>query len=298
MAGAVEMARKAWPDLSAHLAATMIEELPEWGLDPFKDMNRWGSWIRLRSYGRVLPIHESVLTSTLEMDSADLAAQLLAAELSRKRPVMPEQAGVFRQLLRQFTVRRLGTTQKVTAALSAGDPSTTPILEMPDWELGWCERLPAVLGEVERRVGQHALQEGFAEFLNAKGERRGTVKELLDRIGRISGVSLERIYSDYFTGRALPVLTLDDVHFRKTATEWDVTGSVKNLASGEAICPVVLRTDLGSESVDVTVDGGKSTPFRISTSARPASLMLDPDGVCYRFQRVGIVQLVPFKGES
>jgi hypothetical protein len=117
---------------------------------------------------------------------------------------------------------------------------------------------------------------------------------LLDGIGRRGGVNLDRMYTDYFTGDALPRLTLRDVAFSRVAKGWAVHGSLENRGTGESFAPVVLRTAAGSIRQTVRVDSHGATPFVFETDYEPRTLQLDPEKVSYRFGIIGTIDSVDY----
>ena len=137
---------------------------------------------------------------------------------------------------------------------------------------------------------------GIDDFVHAAGPP-GTARELVDDIGRRAGIDLSHTYADYFAGSALPELTLTGVVFKRDGARWEVTGAVKNNATGEAFVPVALRTSQESLWQTVRVDGGGTARFAFSAPGEPRSLQLDPDQVCYRRAVVGLVDNVEFKGQ-
>ena len=128
-------------------------------------------------------------------------------------------------------------------------------------------RMGPVLADLQYRVGTERLLRGVEDFVRG-GPEPGTARELLAAIERRSGVSLQRMYDDYFVGKAIPVLTLDEVSFRADGRRWVVEGVLRNKGTGESFCPVVLRTAAGPVRQTLRVDSKESVPFhsRSSTS--------------------------------
>ena len=173
--------------------------------------------------------------------------------------------------------------------------STTPLLRLR-WATEAQDRLKRVLADLENRVGADRLVEGINEF--AAGDGNGTAKELFDIVGRRADVNLDNMYRDYLVGDALPKLTLEDATFVRDGKRWTVRGFVHNLATSEAVCPVVLRTQFGSVRQSVVVGTGERVPFSLSTDYEPRTLQLDPERVVYRHAAIGTVDSIDYKGES
>ena len=60
-----------------------------------------------------------------------------------------------------------------------------------------------------------------------------------------------------------------------------------NQGKGEALCKVVLTTELGPESTIVRAGTGESAAFALATRHRPQGVFLDPDRECHRLARKG-----------
>ena len=60
-----------------------------------------------------------------------------------------------------------------------------------------------------------------------------------------------------------------------------------NEGKGEALCKVVLTTDLGPESTVVRAGTGEAAGFAFATRQRPQGVFLDPNMECHRLVRKG-----------
>lgn len=294
LAEAVELARKAWPSLQLD-ERTLFVERPTFEGDSY-----YGEWDRvmamrsITSTGALHLIPELMFIRRKPIDRSIVASSLIASSLTRRRRVVPDEQGFFDMLYETVAGTRTGG-RKVEAVERGGGPPpvTDPILD-PYFNVR--ERLARVLADVEYRVGADRLVAGIEDFV-AAGPHPGTARELLDAIGRRSGISLERVYSDYFVGRALPKLTLHDVEFVRAGSEWRVRGAVVNEGHGESFCPIVLRTAVGSARTVVRLDSKSRVPFELVTPHEPRTLQLDPDRVVYRFAAVGTVDAIDYRGE-
>jgi len=300
LASSVRLASEAWPRLELPPHLIFAERPTEPGQRAWYFENRpWLAIQYIGSRGALFFVPETIFTSTTPIDANVFAASIISGTLRGKRRVVPAETGFFARFYTAVAVGRLGMRKATAVEPGAGfPPETAPLLNdyySPE------ARMAKVLTALEFRVGAAHFIEGITDFINGDGrggDRPGTARELVDAIGRRAGVDLSRTYTDYFAGRALPQLTLADVHFRKVGGRWEVTGAVKNNATGEAFVPVALRTAQGSLWLTVRVDANATTPFTFAANDEPHSVQLDPDRVCYRHAAVGLIETVEYRGES
>ena len=57
---------------------------------------------------------------------------------------------------------------------------------------------------------------------------------------------------------------------------------LRNVGTGEVVCPVFVKSNTGTVKVLVTVGSESGTRFTASTKSRPHTVLLDPDGTCHR----------------
>jgi hypothetical protein len=93
---------------------------------------------------------------------------------------------------------------------------------------------------------------------------------------------------DFFVTGDLPELELDGVEFLKAGDGWLVRGRMVNKGRGEAVCRVVLTTDMGPESVELRTGTGESAAFALATRHRPQGVFLDPSLECHRLLGRGL----------
>ena len=79
---------------------------------------------------------------------------------------------------------------------------------------------------------------------------------------------------------------------------WEARGTLRNEGTGESFCPVVLRTEHGTIRRVIRIDSAQAVPFVIPSQHVPRTLQLDPDKVCYRNARIGVVDSVEYRGAS
>ena len=282
---------RAWPGMPGLDGLVALEWPPEFHLDLQHDMTRWDE-LEPELAGRLLLIPERLLIDDEPFESEDLVARLLSRDLLERRELAGEQELVFRYLFRALMIRRMGLDGGRGATVS-GKPwlrqaLRRPILSIKDaYGYGYGvisrHRMPAVLAEIEGRVGGDNLYAGIESFLATDGDEPGTIEELLAAVEAKAGVSLERIYQDHFVGSALPMLRLEDVHSQRQVDGWVVAGKMRNTGTGQSICPVIVKTEISERMLMVTADSESATPFSVHTDRRPHTVLLDPQHTCYRF---------------
>jgi hypothetical protein len=294
LAAAIAMAGEAWPGLALPPHLLFVErpsEAEERHMYAFYES--WRSVKEAGSRGQLFFVPESVFVFTKAFSPNLLAASIVAGTLRARRPVAFDQSAFFDGFYHAVALARMGMRKATAVEAGVGfPPDTTPLLIDQRQS-----RMAKVLASIEYRAGADHFVEGITDFVNA-GERPGTARELLNDIGRRAGIDLSRAYDDYVAGRALPQLTLADVAFHRSGERWEVSGMVKNTATGEAFVPVALRTSHGSLWQTIRVDSGGSTPFAFSTDGEPHSVQLDPDHVCYRHAVIGLIENVENRGPS
>ncbi|HKR67074.1 MAG TPA: hypothetical protein VJZ00_25330, partial [Thermoanaerobaculia bacterium] len=258
--------------------------------DPRRGRARFG---RLRmgdieSSGAMHLLPERLLTQLQPLETGPLAAALVSSALQSRRHIAPEEQKFFTMFFNVVANNRLSGEARSASVSPKGRPSTWPMLGDPA-----IDRVKGVLADLEYRVGSERLVEGVNDFLAMPGA--GTGKELLDAIARRSGVPLDHMYRDFFVGSALPRVTLVDVASRRAGAAWIVTGSIRNVGTGEILCPLVLRTRTGALRRIVRIDGGETIPFTLTAESEPRTLQLDPDHICYRQPATALSDSVELK---
>jgi hypothetical protein len=291
LAKATRIAREAWPRLAMSERALFIERPAE------RNETDWfRSWDEIvEPSGSAYLIAERMFARKEAFRPSVVATAFIVSALRAQRRVEPAEQYAFTRIYNAIASIDTGgkKTSAVIPPVSGVAPSTQPILA--EGENTHSERAEGVVAELEYRVGHERLKEGVQDFLRASPEP-GTVSQLLDAIGRRGGVDLRRVYTDYFTGRAQPRLTLSEVQFTRSGVQWQVRGVVENKGTGESFCPIVLRTSAGSLTQTLRVDSAMRVPFVFTTDYAPRTLQLDPQRVCYRFQYVGSIDSVDYKG--
>jgi hypothetical protein len=290
LARALELAEHAWPGAVGNERIMFIER-------PLRPREQYWAHMPLDPSdvsGSVQMLPEAMFSARRSMNAGRLATTIVANALFTRRRVVRAQSAFFREFFVAVAASRSGQPVHGGAVEPAigGSPASLAILDPNSNSL----RLRRVLVDIENRVGSDRLVAGINDFLDARRES-GDAKELLDAIARRGGVSLDRIYRDYFAGNAEPRLTLRNVLFTRVGDRWRVTGTLRNDGSGEAFCPIVLRTAYESATRVLRADTGESIDFAIDTPYVPRALQLDPENVCYRFAAIGSVDNVTYRGD-
>lgn len=281
---------RAWPGGASFGHLVVIEWPPVFQVDLRRGMrDSEMSPSREQLLDRLLLVPEPMMTRLTTPRGEDLMAQVLARDLLARRPLAESELPVFRSLFPALMLRRMGLAEGGAAV--SGSPWISqlirrPILEVdPDLPKYLLEvRLPAVLVEIESRAGSDHFYAAIETFLARQGAEPGTIRELLAEVEARAGISLERLYRDYFVGSELPSLSLEEVTSVRDGQRWRVSGKVHNTGTGEVICPVVVKSEIHELSASVTVDSQSATPFTLVVPTRPHTVLLDPGDTCHRYR--------------
>ncbi|MEM7354128.1 MAG: hypothetical protein AAF657_25215 [Acidobacteriota bacterium] len=278
---------KAWPGMPGIDGVVAVELPPEPHYNLRRGMGTWDE-VRAELQGQLLVIPERLLISRQPPQPEDMVAQFLGRDLRARRPVAEGQETLFDAFFRALMLRRMGLAQKGAAVSGPGwmpaGLKRAILASQPFHRFIWSHRLPAVLVEVESRVGSDNFYSAIESFLAASSGEPGTIQELFRRLEERSGVSLTRIYEDHFEGNALPMLRLVDARSERWEGQWRVVATLRNTGTGEAVCPVVVKTDVSERVIRVTVDSESDSAFTVSVTTRPHTLLLDPEDTCYRWK--------------
>lgn len=292
LARAIDLVDRVWPNLGRS-RTVFVERAAREG--EYETFDYLPSLLRsLGSSGDLVLLPERLLMQRKSLQPNLIAAALLATRLASRRSVDPTQQGFFRAFWSTIALMRLGTrtTPATVGAFNGGTPDDTPLLAAYDGSA----RVRAVIADLEHRVGADRLDAAIDDF-SANRAANGNARELVDAIARRADMSLDSFYRDYFEGHAVPKLTFEHVEFVKNGDRWDVRGTLYNAGTGEALCPVVLRTAFDSVKTTLRVGTGERVPFTLVTRSRPFVLQLDPERVSYRYAAVGTVDNVVYRGE-
>lgn len=285
---ALAIAERAWPGVIP--SRGVFVERPT---KPGERLPWRGDEMEIRSSGVLHLVPETMFIRREPMPPGVIAASMVSSALLRRRALAADEQWFFTRFLEEAARARLGGQKR--SVIVATNPSTQPLVRVGE-DTQSQVRLRAVLADLEWRAGADRLAEGIGDFVAMPGE--GNARQLIDAIANRAGVDLDRFYRDYLIGEALPQLTFENVAFARTAGGWEVRGSLRNEGTGEVYCPVVLRTEQGSIRRTIRVDSAQAVEFAIHTAHAPRTLQLDPDRVCYRLARVGLVDSVEYRGAS
>ena len=286
LATAARLSERAWPGSEGLEGFAVIEWPPAFHVGLTKGVNPRREYLGAELNGLLLSIPEGLMISPEPLEGEELVARHLVLVQLRRREYEARQSFLFYHLFRGLMFRRMGLDKD--GATTSGPPwwksiSARPIMRITGRDI-LKARLSSVMVEVESRVGSQHLYQGIETFLNRKDAPPGSMEELFADLEAASGVSLKRMYEDYFLGNALPELLLEDVGVaRMEGGGWRVHGKVRNVGSGEVKCPVVVKAEVGESKLMVTVDTESATSFDVSLRSRPLTVLLDPNKTCYRF---------------
>jgi hypothetical protein len=295
--GGAKMVEEAWPGLGG-MERTVVLEWPDRRVHERRMRPIYGdyrdpfaAWVGVTGHLVFLDEQDLIFTETLKPEP--MVAEIVSARLARRRRLDPEQSLFFRQLFRQIVLQRLGLGPQ-TGALVLAERQYLPLLYQPavkpDNYTYWSRRFPSLVVALTRRAGAEPLRAAIEELLAAGGdhaERPATFEEFAAILKRRSERPVDGMIRDFFLDGLLPELVLDHVQFLAAAGGWRVTGQVRNEGKGEAVCRLVLTTELGPVETEVRTGSGETASFALSTPHRPQGVFLDPDHECQRLGDTG-----------
>jgi hypothetical protein len=315
LASSAGMLDEAWPGIgSAHL---VVLEWPQQQVHA-REGQFLAGWYRdpedslLTVTGNLAFLQETDLIRLKGLQPEALAVEILSQRLAGRRRFAPDDNLFFRQFLRTLAMQRMGLGPQNGAQVGPLHYYDENLViqagaldERPSYSY-WRHRFPALISALESRVGAEPLKQAVEELL-ARGEDPGagptppaTAEELFAGIIRhsLSPAPVEALIRDSFIAGDLAYPVLEGVEFRRAGDGWGVTGRMVNQGKGEALCKVVLTTELGPESTLLKAGTGESAAFALTTRHRPQGVFLDPDKECHRLARGGAPRdRVWFEGE-
>jgi hypothetical protein len=303
-----QMMDEAWPGLGGLGRLVVLEWPSSWVHDRLLSTGFYGRYRDPRQpaiqvTGNLVFLDETDLISTRAMPAEPMVAEIVSARLAQRRRLAPDDSRFFRQLFRTLALQRLGLGPQ-GGAVVAVDPKYLESILVPAARAQgfsyWSLRFPALVAALGRRAGTEPLRASVEELLApGHGDQPATLAEWIAILERRSESPIEPLVRDFIYKGLLPEPTLADVEFLPAGGAggaWRVTGKVRNEGEGEALCRVVLTTDLGSVETLVRTGTGETAPFVLSTPHRPQGVYLDPDQECHRRTRTGIRDRIFFHG--
>ncbi|MFL6194619.1 MAG: hypothetical protein ACJ75H_10650 [Thermoanaerobaculia bacterium] len=252
-------------------------------------MDAWSLFygLPLEVRGNLVLMSELSVASDRPLDSDQYVAQLVASRLSRRRQLASDDALLFRNLIRALVFQRLGVGVESGAAVEGMRPGQGQVVRIPPPSERfnpsyWEKRFPALVAGLRNRMGEEAVRQALDEVLSRPTDRPGTRQELFAALVRHGGPDLGRFVEENFVKGGLAEPVLDGVEFLPAGDGWRVTGRMSNEGDAEALCKVVLNTDLGPVETVVRAPAGQATAFELRTNRRPQAVLLDPDKECHR----------------
>jgi ABC-type transport system involved in multi-copper enzyme maturation permease subunit len=285
LGASLALAERVWPGLALPHSIVFVERPRPLGTGGWAGRAEWLERHTLSGSGALQLVPEDAFIAFEPMQSGLAAGTILLNELRARRRVATSEADFFRAFYELAVFRRVGAghapRRAVIPAFGVRPYNAAPLA-------GGTDRLPYITSALESRAGADHVREGINDFVAAPG--RGDARQLFDAIGRRAGVDLTVMYDDFIAGAKTPRLTLADVAFTRSGGGWQVRGTLRNEGSGQALCPLALRTAAGSQWQTVRVDGGTSVTFVFTAASAPRTLQLDPNGVCFREAFVGALE--------
>ena len=285
---------EAWPGLG-DLRRIVVIEWPgrsAFSIDPIGAAwdNRWSELMSspLSVRGELVLLNEWSVIRASALKPEWFAAELVASRLSHRRQIAADDAALFLQLFRNLALQRLGLGTESGAAVTGLRPGQGGVVSIPPptgrySNLYWGSRFPALVAGLRHRMGEEALRQAIDDVLSgAHGDRACTRADLFAALERHGGPEVQRFVDDNLVKGGLAAPVLDGVAFLPEPGGWRVTGKMINSGDAEALCKVVLATDLGPVETVARAAAGEAAAFELRTSRRPQAVLLDPDRECHR----------------
>jgi hypothetical protein len=293
--GSTRRIEEAWPGLDSRQRMAVLEWSGNRVFDPdpigVALSTRWRgpNDLAFTPQGNLVLLSEGdLIQKNKVLKPEGFLAGMVAAQLTRRRPLAPEDSVFFRLLFRNLALQRLGLGPESGAAVEGLRPGQGGMIRVPPPEdfyspLYWQHRFPALLVGLRHLMGEEALRQAVEELLSRGGAQQPcTRRELLDVLARHGGPDLSRFLEENLVKGGLAEPVLEGVEFRQTADGWHATGRMHNRGDAEALCKVVLTTDLGPVPAMVRAAGEKDGAFDLHSTRKPQAVLLDPDKECHR----------------
>jgi len=139
---------------------------------------------------------------------------------------------------------------------------------------------------LRREIGDDNFRKLVQRFYREYREKRASFRDVQKVAEAVSGKDLKRFFDDWITRPGASVLAADSPAVRRTASGYELTGTIKQTQPGAPFLlqvPMVIRTAKGTRVESVRLDG-PSAPFTFSFAAdsEPLALDLDPEFDTFR----------------
>ena len=139
---------------------------------------------------------------------------------------------------------------------------------------------------LRREIGDDNFRKLIQRFYREYREKRASFRDLQKVAEGVSGKDLKRFFDDWITRPGAAVLATSSPSVRKTATGYELSGTLRQTQAGAPFLlqvPVVIRTAKGTQIETVRLDGA-SAPFTFAFPAdqQPLALDLDPEFDIFR----------------
>lgn len=285
---------EAWPGLGG-LRRIVVLEWPERDIHQIGALRGalsrqwyWENSPPVEVRGNLLLLREWLLLRSEPIKPDSLMAELVAGRLERRRALASRDSSLFHRLFRELALQRLGLGSANGAVVAGLRPGMEAMVRVPPPEGPyapnyWGVRFPALVAALRYRMGEETLRLALDGLLSRQGTAALTREELYALlVEKDERGEAGQMIQDFFVQGALPEVLLEGVDFRRAGDGWRVTGRMLNRGTGEALCKVVLTTNLGPVETFARAEGGQAGGFSFSTSHQPQAVLLDPDRECHR----------------
>jgi len=135
-------------------------------------------------------------------------------------------------------------------------------------------------------IGDDNFRKLVQRFYREYREKRASFRDIQKVAEAVSGKDLKRFFDDWITRPGAATLSASSPAVRKTATGYELTGTLQQTQSGAPFLlqvPVVIRTAKGTRVETVRLDaGGAPFTFTFPADSEPLALDLDPEFDVFR----------------
>ncbi len=139
---------------------------------------------------------------------------------------------------------------------------------------------------LRREIGDDNFRKLVQRFYREYREKRASFRDIQRVAETVSGKDLQRFFDDWISREGAATLAASSPVVRKTATGYELTGSLRQTQSGSPFLlqvPVVIRTTKGTQVETIRLDGTRAPfSFAFAADAEPLALDLDPEFDVFR----------------